>query len=96
MFYHIGENFFVKTFVKTIYPISSSIMATNCSDNWELAMLVLEYLFVGIHRQYQGISTKDHENFQHISIRLLNIKSKQELEIEIKSGRYRRKNAVPK
>jgi hypothetical protein len=86
----------VKTFVKTIYPISSSMMATNCSDNWELAILVLEYLFVGIHRQYQEISTKDHGDFQPVNIRLLNIKAERESKIEIKSGRYRRKNAVPK
>jgi hypothetical protein len=86
----------VKTFVKTVDPISSSIVAINCSDNWELAMLVVEYLFIGIHRQYQEINTKDHGDFEHISIRLLNIKSAQKAEIEIESGRYRRKNAVPK
>ncbi|MBD2136578.1 hypothetical protein H6F32_03010 [Anabaena sp. FACHB-1237] len=62
--------------VDPIYCISSSILASNYSGNWELAMLVLEYLFVGIYRKYQEINTKDHVNFQHFSIILVDMKAK--------------------
>ncbi|MTJ08646.1 hypothetical protein FJR04_13255 [Anabaena sp. UHCC 0204] len=82
----------MKFSVKSIYPISTSSQATNCQGSWEFAAAVVEYLFMGENSRHQGQRTKDNYDFKYASINLLNRKP----QIEIKSGRYKLKNAVPK
>jgi hypothetical protein len=82
----------VKVSVKFIYPISISTQATNCQDSWEFAAMGFEYLFIGENSQNQQQKTKGNYDFKYPSINLLNRKP----QIEIKRGRYRKKNAVPK
>jgi hypothetical protein len=82
----------VKFSVKSIYPISTSSPATKCLGSWEFAAADVEYLFMGENSQHQGQITKGNYDFKYPSINLLDRKP----QIEIKSGRYKPRNAVPK
>ena len=85
----------MKFSVKSIYPIftiSTASQATNGLIRWELAAVEVEYLFMGKNSQHQGQKTKDNYDFKYPSINLLNRKP----QIEIESGRYKPRNAVPK
>jgi hypothetical protein len=82
----------VKFSVKSIYPISTSSQATKCPGSWEFAAAEVEYSFMGKNSQHQGQSTKGNYDFKYPHINLLNTKP----QIEIKRGRYKQKNAVPK
>jgi len=84
----------VKFSVKSIYPISTistASQATNRQGRWEFAAVEVEYLFMGKNSQHQGQRTKGNYDFKYPSINLLNRKP----QIEIKSGRYKLRNAVP-
>ncbi|WP_236630605.1 hypothetical protein [Aphanizomenon flos-aquae] len=73
--------------MKSIYPISTSSQATKCLGSWEFAAGDVENLFMGEDSQHQG-----NYDFKYPSMNLLNTKP----QIEIKRGRYKLKNAVPK
>ena len=82
----------MKFSVKSIYPISTSSQATKCLGSWEFAAADVENLFMGEDSQHQGQRTKGNYDFKYPSMNLLNTKP----QIEIKRGRYKLKNAVPK
>jgi hypothetical protein len=82
----------VKFSVKSIYPISTSTKAINCQGSWEFAAMAVEYLFMDNDSQRQGQIRKGNYDFKYPSINLPNRKP----QIEIKRGRYRTSNAVPK
>jgi hypothetical protein len=82
----------VKFSVKSIYPISNSSQATKCPGNWEFVAVAVEYIFMGEDSQDQGQRTKGNYDFKYPSMNLLNRKP----QIEIKRGRCKQKNAVPK
>jgi len=78
--------------VKSIYPISTYLEATKCPGSWEFAAADVEYSFMGEDSQHLGQKAKGNYDFKYPSINLPNRKP----QIEIKRGRYRLKNAVPK
>jgi len=78
--------------VKSIYPLSTPSQPTKCLGSWEFAAADVENLFMGEDSQHQGQRTKGNYDFKYPSINLLNTKP----QIEIKRGRYKLKNAVPK
>jgi hypothetical protein len=81
----------VKFSVKSIYPISTSLRATNCRVSWESAAVGVEYLFMGDGSRNHGQITEGNYDFRDLSIDMLNAK----LQLDEESGRYRYGNTVP-
>ncbi|MBE9037833.1 hypothetical protein [aff. Roholtiella sp. LEGE 12411] len=81
----------MKFSVKSIYPISTTLRATNYRAGWELAVVGVEYLFMGDGSQNYGQITEGNNDFRYLSIGVLNAK----LQLDEGSGRYRHRNAVP-
>jgi hypothetical protein len=81
----------VKFSVKFVYPISTSLRATNCRANWESAAMGVEYLFMGDGNRDHRQITEGNYDFRYISISLLNVKP----QIYVRSGGYRLRNTVP-
>ncbi|WP_016950839.1 hypothetical protein [Anabaena sp. PCC 7108] len=82
--------------MKSIYPISTSLCATKFPTGREFSAAEVEYLFMNANSsQHQGQNTQGNEDFnydsRYISLDVLNSKP----EPDVRSGRYRRKNAVP-
>jgi hypothetical protein len=80
----------VKFSVKSIYPISTSSHAANCQASWEFAGVGVEYLFMADGSQRQSQNSEGSDDFRYISFDRPNGKAK----INIRSGRYKRKNVV--
>ncbi|MCF4969688.1 hypothetical protein [Nostoc sp. CMAA1605] len=81
----------MKFSVKSIYPISTFLRATNYRSSWELGAMGVEYLFMGDgSHQPEQITEADYD-FIFFSIDRLNAKPQSNL----RSGRYRQRNAVP-
>ncbi|MCM0588936.1 MAG: hypothetical protein HEQ35_07760 [Gloeotrichia echinulata IR180] len=81
----------MKFSVKSIYPISTSLRLTNCRTSWESAAAGVEYLFMGDgSRNYRRITEVNYD-FRYLSITVLNAKT----QLDVSSGRYRLRNAVP-
>ncbi|MDZ7958389.1 MAG: hypothetical protein RMY34_11020 [Aulosira sp. DedQUE10] len=74
----------MKFSVKSIFPISTSLRATNCRASLESAPLEVEYFFMGNGGQHWQI-TESIYDFRNISIDGLNAKP----QINVRSGRYR-------
>jgi hypothetical protein len=73
----------VKFSVKSIYPISTTLRATNCRAGWESVVVGVEYLFMGDgSRNYRQI-TEGNNDFRYLSIGVLNAK----LQLDEGSGR---------
>ncbi|MBD2209378.1 hypothetical protein H6G64_11090 [Calothrix sp. FACHB-156] len=70
--------------MKSIFPISTSLGATNCRASLESASLGVEYLFMGNGGQHQQI-TESIYDFRNISIDVLSAKP----QLGVRSGRYR-------
>jgi len=81
----------VKFSVKSIYPISTSLRATNCRFSWESAAMGVEYLFMGDDSQIHGLITEENYDSRYLGIGVLNAKP----QLNHISGRYRQENAVP-
>jgi hypothetical protein len=82
----------VKFSVKSIFPISTSILRpTNCRAGWELAAMGVEYLFMGDGSRNYGQITEGNYDFRHLSINRLIAKP----QLDEESGGYRQRNAVP-
>jgi len=81
----------VKFSVKSIYPISTSLCATNYRFSWELAAMGVEYLFMGDGSQIYDVITEGNYDFGYLGIGVLNIKP----QLNQISGRYREEDAVP-
>lgn len=81
----------VKLSVKSPYPISTSLRATNCRANWESAAMEVEYLFMGNGSREHGQITEAKNDLRYDSISVL-IAAPQ---LDKRSGRYRSSNAVP-
>jgi len=77
--------------VKSIYPISTFWHATNYRFSWELGAVEVEYLFMGdgSHKQEQITGS----NYDFISFKIDGLNAR--LQLDIRSGRYRQRNAVP-
>ncbi len=81
----------MKFSVKSIYPISTSLRATNCRASWESAPVEVEYLFMGDGSRNHRQITEGNYDFRDLSIDVLNAK----LQLDEESGRYRYRNTVP-
>jgi hypothetical protein len=85
----------VKFSVKSIYPISTSLRVAKFPGSWEFSAAKVEYLFMSADSQHQGQNTEGNDDFnydpRYISLNVLNSKP----ELDVKSGRYKRRNAVP-
>ncbi|QSJ18360.1 hypothetical protein JYQ62_05985 [Nostoc sp. UHCC 0702] len=81
----------MKFSVKSLYPISTSLRATNCRSSWELAPVGVEYLFMGYESQIHRQFTEGNYDFRYLGISALNAKP----QLDQASGRYRRSNTVP-
>ncbi|NDJ22916.1 hypothetical protein GS682_15000 [Nostoc sp. B(2019)] len=81
----------MKFSVKSIYPISTTLRATNCRAGWESAVVEVEYLFMGDGSRNHGQITEGNNDFRYLSIGVLNAK----LQLDEGSGRYRHRNTVP-
>ncbi|MEA5550452.1 hypothetical protein VB713_05575 [Anabaena cylindrica UHCC 0172] len=77
--------------MKSIYPISISSYPANCQANWEFAAVEVEYLFMADGSQHQRQNTEGNDDFRYISFDGLISKP----QIDTRSGRYKRINAVP-
>nr|WP_244997484.1 hypothetical protein [Richelia sinica] len=75
----------MKFSVKSIYPPSISISATNSLINWEFAVARVEYLFMGDGSRDPRHSTEGDDDFAYFSIDGLNRKPL----VDITSGRCR-------
>jgi hypothetical protein len=75
----------VKFSVKPIYPISTSLCATNCRAGWESAAMGVEYLFMGDSNRNHGQITEGNDDFKHLSISALIAKP----QLDKGSGGYR-------
>ncbi|HLP88189.1 MAG TPA: hypothetical protein VK184_06230 [Nostocaceae cyanobacterium] len=76
-----------------MYPIfiSTSLSATSSPASWESSAVGVEYLFMGEDGQHQRQNTEDNYDFAYLGFDMLNIKP----QINVISGRYELKNAVP-
>ncbi|OCQ97153.1 hypothetical protein BCD64_16375 [Nostoc sp. MBR 210] len=81
----------MKFSVKSIYPISTSLCATNCRLRWESAAMEVEYLFMGDGSHIHWLVTEGNYDFRYLGIGVLNAKP----QLKKISGRYRQENAVP-
>ncbi|AFZ25096.1 hypothetical protein Cylst_2923 [Cylindrospermum stagnale PCC 7417] len=81
----------MKFSVKSAYPISTSLSATNCQFSWESAAMGVEYLFIGSGGRDHRQNTESHYDFRYISINGLNAKP----QLDKRSGGYRKRNTVP-
>ncbi|MFN6570504.1 hypothetical protein [Dendronalium sp. ChiSLP03b] len=81
----------MKFSVISIYPISTSLLATNCRASWESAAAGVEYLFMGDGSQIHRQLTEGNYDFRYLNIGALNVKP----QLYERSGRYRRRNTVP-
>jgi hypothetical protein len=81
----------VKFSVKSIYPISTSLCATNWRTGWESAPVGVEYLFMGDSSQIHWQITEGNDDFIYLGIGVLNAKP----QLDKESGGYRLKNTVP-
>ncbi|MBD2678400.1 MULTISPECIES: hypothetical protein [Nostoc] len=81
----------MKFSVKSIYPISTSLCATNCRADWESAAVGVEYLFMGGSSRNHGQITEGNHEFRYLSISGPIAKPQRDEE----SGGYRRRNSVP-
>ncbi|WP_373527179.1 hypothetical protein [Nostoc sp.] len=81
----------MKFSVKSIYPISTSLCATNCRGNWESAAMEVEYLFMGDGSQNHRQITEGNYDFRYLSISLLIARP----QLDEASGGYRQRNTVP-
>ncbi|MEH2455488.1 hypothetical protein [Nostoc sp.] len=81
----------MKFSVKSIYPISTSLYATNFRAGWESAAMEVEYLFMGDGSRNFGQITEGNHDFRHLSISRLIAKP----QLDEESGGYRQKNTVP-
>ncbi|MBN3950359.1 MAG: hypothetical protein V7K14_08365 [Nostoc sp.] len=81
----------MKFSVKSIYPISRYLCATNCRAGWESAAMGVEYLFMGDGSRNHGQITEGNYDFRHLSINALIAKP----QLDQKSGGYRQRNTVP-
>ncbi|MEH1907570.1 MAG: hypothetical protein V7L05_21140 [Nostoc sp.] len=81
----------MKFSVKSIYPISISLGATNCRAGWESAAMGLEYLFMGDGSRNHGQITEGNYDFRCLSISALIAKP----QLDKQSGGYRQRNTVP-
>ncbi|MBD2384089.1 hypothetical protein H6G32_01320 [Cylindrospermum sp. FACHB-282] len=80
----------MKFSVKSAYPISTSLRATNCRFSWELVAMGVEYLFMGGGSRDQRHNTEGNYDFRDISINGLNAKP----QLDARSGGYRERNTV--
>jgi hypothetical protein len=88
----------VKFSVLTINPISTTKFIADSRSNWESAAVVVEYLFVGTMGNIlpSDVELRDrinNQNHPYDRISWLNPKSK--LSQSRRSGRYRKRDAVP-
>ncbi|MDZ8189204.1 MAG: hypothetical protein RMX96_30740 [Nostoc sp. ChiSLP02] len=81
----------MKFSVISIYPISTSLCATNCRADWESAAAGVEYLFMGGISQNHGQITEGNHEFRYLSIGRLIAKP----QLGKESGGYRQRNSVP-
>ncbi|MEH2106563.1 hypothetical protein [Nostoc sp.] len=82
----------MKFSVKSIYPISTSILcATNCRASWESAAMEVEYLFMGDGSRNHGQITEGNDDYKYLSIIALIAKP----QLDEQSGGYRQRNPVP-
>ncbi len=81
----------MKFSVKSIYPISTSLCATNCRFGWESAAVGVEYLFMGRNCRKQGKFTEGNHDSIYASIGVLD----RAPQLDEESGRYRHRDAVP-
>ncbi|QMS89081.1 hypothetical protein HUN01_16385 [Nostoc edaphicum CCNP1411] len=82
----------MKFSVKSIYPISTSILCTtNRRSGWESAVMEVEYLFMGDGSRDYGQITEGNHDFRHLSISALIAKP----ELDEQGGGYRHRNTVP-
>ncbi|MEH2363994.1 hypothetical protein [Nostoc sp.] len=81
----------MKFSVKSIYPISTSLGATNYRAGWESAAMGVEYLFMGDGSRNHGQITEGNYDFRCLSISALIAKP----QLDEKSGGYRQRNTVP-
>lgn len=82
----------MKFSVKSIYPISTSILCvTNCRAGWESAAMEVEYLFMGDGSRNHGQITEGNYDFRHLSISAAIAKP----QLDQQSGGYRQRNTVP-
>ncbi|WP_413172980.1 hypothetical protein [Anabaena azotica] len=77
--------------MKSIYPISTTSHSHIWQVCWESATVGVEYLFMGDRSLHGGQKTEGNNDFRYISFDAPNSKP----QIEIQSGRYKSKNAVP-
>ncbi|MBD2202875.1 hypothetical protein H6G33_03005 [Calothrix sp. FACHB-1219] len=78
----------MKFSVKSIFPISTSLGATNCRSSRESALLGVEYFFMGNGGYKYEQFTDGNYDLRDISIDGLSAKP----QLDITSGRYRRKS----
>ncbi|MEH2410876.1 hypothetical protein [Nostoc sp.] len=81
----------MKFSVKSIYPISTSLGATNCRAGWESAAMGVEYLFMGDGSRNHRQITEGNYDFRCLSISALIAKP----QLKEESGGYRQRNTVP-
>lgn len=81
----------MKFSVITVYPISTSLRATNCRFSWELAPVGVEYLFMGNGSQNKWQLTEANYDSQSDSIGVRYAAP----ELDKESGRYRNRKTVP-
>ncbi|WP_325078092.1 hypothetical protein [Sphaerospermopsis aphanizomenoides] len=77
--------------MKSIYPISTTSHSTIWQASWEFAAVGVEYLFMGDRQLHGGQTTEGNDDFRYIGLDAPNSKP----QIEIRSGGYRCRNAVP-
>jgi hypothetical protein len=81
----------VKFSVKSVYPISTSLCATNCRASWESVTVEVEYLFMGDSNREHRQITEGNDDFRYIGISMLS----GQLKINENSRGYRLSNTVP-
>ncbi|MBD2363687.1 hypothetical protein H6G36_21255 [Anabaena minutissima FACHB-250] len=82
----------MKFSVKAIYPISTFWSATNYRISWESGAVGVEYLFMGDGSHKHEQITEENHDFRYFSMDGLNAKP----QLDVTSGRYRWRNAVPR
>ncbi len=81
----------MKFSVISIYPISTSLCANQSQTSWESAPMGVEYLFMGLICLKSGKFTEGNHDSKYARIGVLN----RAPQLKHKSGRYRRRDAVP-
>ncbi len=81
----------MKFSVKSVYPISTFLCATNCRASWESVTVEVEYLFMGDSNREHRQITEGNDDFRYIGISVLS----GQLKINKNSRGYRLSNTVP-